>query len=139
MTKSFFLVRRFSGIRTEVSGKWIRIHLVFVSQIYLPYVYQKNFILGSFFWGYICTELPGGRLAEIIGTRRVFGYAMLLSSILTIITPWAADLGYIPVIILRVLLGFFLVIIIINISNFHYIDKVFIYLLQLFPLISIDL
>ncbi|VVC95643.1 unnamed protein product [Leptidea sinapis] len=28
---------------------------------------QKNHLLGCFFWGYILTEVPGGRLAEVIG------------------------------------------------------------------------
>ncbi|CAG9138783.1 unnamed protein product, partial [Plutella xylostella] len=30
---------------------------------------QKNHLLGCFFWGYVMTELPGGRLAEIFGAR----------------------------------------------------------------------
>lgn len=68
-----------------------------------------NLILGSFFWGYICTELPGGRLAEIIGTKRVFGYSMLISSFITLLTPLAATLGYEVVAALRVVLGFMLV------------------------------
>lgn len=42
--------------------------------------YQQNLMLGSFFWGYVLTELPGGRLAEVIGGRRVFGYSMLFAS-----------------------------------------------------------
>nr|CAD7448094.1 unnamed protein product [Timema bartmani] len=71
--------------------------------------YQQNFMLGCFFWGYLCTELPGGRLAEIIGARRVFGYSMLAASIITVVTPAAANLSYIAVIILRVLLGLMLV------------------------------
>lgn len=71
--------------------------------------YQQNFILGSFFWGYICTELPGGRLAEVVGGRRVFGYSMLAASVITLLTPVAANMSYVAVIILRVLLGFFLV------------------------------
>lgn len=66
-------------------------------------------ILGSFFWGYICTEFPGGRLAEIIGTKRVFGYSMLASSFITLLTPLAATLGYTAVVVLRVVLGFMLV------------------------------
>lgn len=44
--------------------------------------YQQNLMLGSFFWGYVLTELPGGRLAEIIGGRRVFGYSMLFASVM---------------------------------------------------------
>ncbi|XP_032666804.1 putative inorganic phosphate cotransporter [Odontomachus brunneus] len=70
--------------------------------------YEVNLILGSFFWGYICTELPGGRLAEIIGTRRVFGYSMLIASLITLLTPLAAALGYAVVAALRVVLGFML-------------------------------
>ncbi|XP_011136640.1 sialin isoform X1 [Harpegnathos saltator] len=70
--------------------------------------YEVNLILGSFFWGYICTELPGGRLAEIIGTKRVFGYSMLISSFITLLTPLAATLGYEVVAALRVVLGFML-------------------------------
>lgn len=71
--------------------------------------YLQNLILGCFFWGYICTELPGGRLAEVIGARRVFGYSMLCASIVTVLTPLACDFHYIAVIVLRVILGFMLV------------------------------
>ncbi|KAF4521620.1 hypothetical protein B566_EDAN006662, partial [Ephemera danica] len=44
-------------------------------------------ILSSFFWGYIVLQLPGGRLAELIGGRRVFGYALLIASLLSAATP----------------------------------------------------
>ncbi|XP_075153286.1 sialin [Haematobia irritans] len=70
--------------------------------------YQQNFVLGCFFWGYILTELPGGRLAELIGGRRVFGHSMLWASLLTLITPLAANLHYVLLIIVRVVLGFML-------------------------------
>ncbi|XP_057327307.1 putative inorganic phosphate cotransporter [Microplitis mediator] len=70
--------------------------------------YQVNFILGAFFWGYICTELPGGRLAEVIGAKRVFGYSMLISSIVTLLTPISATFGYKFVAGLRIILGFML-------------------------------
>ncbi|PBC26385.1 putative inorganic phosphate cotransporter isoform X2 [Apis cerana] len=70
--------------------------------------YEVNIILGSFFWGYICTELPGGRLAEIIGPKRVFGHSMLVSSAVTFLTPWLATYGYIAVAMLRTVIGFML-------------------------------
>ncbi|XP_055598838.1 sialin [Uranotaenia lowii] len=70
--------------------------------------YQQNLMLGSFFWGYVLTELPGGRLAEVIGGRRVFGYSMLCASLLTLLLPLAAYTDYIAVVILRAVLGFFL-------------------------------
>jgi ACS family sodium-dependent inorganic phosphate cotransporter len=70
--------------------------------------YQQNFVLGSFFWGYILTELPGGRLAELIGGHRVFGHSMLWASVITLLTPAAALFNYNALIVLRVLLGFML-------------------------------
>ncbi|XP_048478594.1 sialin isoform X1 [Plutella xylostella] len=69
---------------------------------------QKNHLLGCFFWGYVMTELPGGRLAEIFGARRIFGFSTLLASILTLLTPAAAAAGFGWAVALRVLLGFFL-------------------------------
>jgi ACS family sodium-dependent inorganic phosphate cotransporter len=69
---------------------------------------QQNFVLGSFFWGYVLTELPGGRLAELIGGHRVFGHSMLWASIITLLTPTAAFFNFNALICLRVLLGFML-------------------------------
>ncbi|XP_066259673.1 sialin [Euwallacea similis] len=69
---------------------------------------ESNAILGSFFWGYVLTELPGGRMAEIVGARKIFGGGMLMASILTILTPFAAYLNYYVLLILRAALGFFL-------------------------------
>lgn len=63
---------------------------------------------GCFFWGYILTELPGGRLAELVGGRRVFGHSMLWASVLTVVTPAAALLHFNALVVVRVLLGFML-------------------------------
>jgi hypothetical protein len=30
---------------------------------------EKNNVLGYFFWGYVLTQIPGGRLSEIFGTK----------------------------------------------------------------------
>lgn len=70
--------------------------------------YEQNYVLGCFFWGYVLTELPGGRLAEIIGARRVFGYSMLAASLITLLTPLACNWNIYAVILLRILLGLFL-------------------------------
>ncbi|XP_070492520.1 sialin [Chironomus tepperi] len=69
---------------------------------------QKQLILGSFFWGYVLTELPGGRLAELVGGHRVFGHSMFWASIITLLTPITAHMGYQAMVILRALLGFML-------------------------------
>ena len=34
---------------------------------------QQGIILGMFFYGYVLTQLPGGRLAEIVGGKWLFG------------------------------------------------------------------
>lgn len=70
--------------------------------------YEQNIILGCFFWGYLLTELPGGRLAELIGGYRVFGHSMLWASVLTLFTPVAAFIDFKAMVMVRVLLGFML-------------------------------
>ncbi|KAL1464582.1 hypothetical protein WDU94_004213 [Cyamophila willieti] len=70
--------------------------------------YDKNFLIGSFFWGYLCTEIPGGRLAEIVGARRVFGYSMLLASLATLLSPLASKMHFYLIVLLRVVIGFML-------------------------------
>lgn len=67
--------------------------------------HQKNDILGCFYWGLVLTSIPGGRLSEIYGTRIVLGIAMLMSSILTLLTPVACYLHYYCVIAIRFALG----------------------------------
>lgn len=79
--------------------------------------HQQNLILGSFFWGYLMTELPGGRLAEVVGARRVLGVSMLLASLLTLVTPAAANLSYLAIVALRAFIGFLLV------STFRYLHS----------------
>nr|XP_022917118.1 sialin [Onthophagus taurus] len=70
--------------------------------------YQQNMILGSFFWGYVLTELPGGHMADAIGGHKIFGGGTLAASILTLLTPLACYWGFVPVVLIRALLGFFL-------------------------------
>ncbi|RZC32717.1 MFS 1 and/or Sugar tr domain containing protein [Asbolus verrucosus] len=68
---------------------------------------EKNDILGCFFWGYVLTEIPGGLLSEMFGSRIVLGTSMLLASVLTFLTaPAAIYFPYEWVIVVRVCLGF---------------------------------
>ena len=67
-------------------------------------------IIGSFYYGYILTQVPGGRLSEVIGTKRVLGVSMAGVAILNLLLPlatMAADLNDFPwlVIIVRALMG----------------------------------
>jgi MFS family permease len=62
-------------------------------------------ILGSFFFGYITTQIPGGYLASKYGGKNFFGGGVLLASILTMLTPVAARRSVSWLIALRILEG----------------------------------
>lgn len=66
---------------------------------------EQSLLLGSYFWGYLFTTLPGGLLAEWIGGRSVVGWTMAASAILTAVIPLCAGLSYWLVFILRFATG----------------------------------
>ncbi|GIY91729.1 hypothetical protein CEXT_98891 [Caerostris extrusa] len=66
----------------------------------------QGVILGSFFYGYFITQLPGGILAEKYGAKWLFGGGILVTAIFSLLTPLAADLGTPVFIAVRVLEGF---------------------------------
>lgn len=65
----------------------------------------QGLVLGSFFYGYVLTQIPGGRMAELIGGKLIYGYGVLITAIFTLLTPIAAywDLPFL--ILVRVLEG----------------------------------
>ncbi|XP_043536414.1 sialin isoform X1 [Chiloscyllium plagiosum] len=65
----------------------------------------QGWILSSFFFGYIVTQIPGGYLAGRFGGKLLLGFGILGTSVLTLLTPPAAALSAYCVIILRVLEG----------------------------------
>uniref|UniRef100_A0A8C5N1K0 Vesicular glutamate transporter 1 n=1 Tax=Leptobrachium leishanense TaxID=445787 RepID=A0A8C5N1K0_9ANUR len=62
-------------------------------------------IHGSFFWGYIVTQIPGGYIASRLAANRVFGAAIVLTSTLNMLIPSAARVHYGCVIFVRILQG----------------------------------
>ncbi|XP_035386781.1 vesicular glutamate transporter 1 [Electrophorus electricus] len=62
-------------------------------------------IHGSFFWGYIITQIPGGFICQKFAANRVFGFAIVATSILNLLIPSAARTHYWCVIVVRVLQG----------------------------------
>jgi ACS family sodium-dependent inorganic phosphate cotransporter len=62
-------------------------------------------ILGSFYYGYTLTQIPGGRAAEIYGCKRVLIVAVFFWSVATIVTPLMAKISFSALIASRVLLG----------------------------------
>ncbi|XP_056147989.1 sialin [Lampris incognitus] len=65
----------------------------------------QGWILGSFFYGYILTQVPGGYLASRCGAKWLMGFGILGTVIFTLLTPVAADLGAGYLIAVRVLEG----------------------------------
>ncbi|KAM9481679.1 vesicular glutamate transporter 3 isoform 1-T1 [Clarias gariepinus] len=62
-------------------------------------------IHGSFFWGYIVTQIPGGFISNKLAANRVFGAAIFLTSVLNMFIPSAARVHYGCVLFVRVLQG----------------------------------
>jgi MFS family permease len=50
----------------------------------------KSSLLSSFFYGYAITQIPGGWLADRFGGRRVYGTALAISGIATLLMPVGA-------------------------------------------------
>ncbi|XP_018427505.1 PREDICTED: sialin [Nanorana parkeri] len=65
----------------------------------------QGWILGSFFYGYIITQIPGGYIAGKIGGKMLLGFGILGTAVFTLLTPLAADLGAGYLIALRALEG----------------------------------
>ncbi|CAM4724094.1 unnamed protein product [Leuciscus chuanchicus] len=79
-----------------------------------PYVVKAQFtwdpetvgmIHGSFFWGYIVTQIPGGFICQKFAANRVFGFAVVSTSILNMLIPSAARMHFGAVICVRILQG----------------------------------
>eukprot|EP00049_Salpingoeca_infusionum_P011253 m.193539 g.193539 ORF g.193539 m.193539 type:complete len:153 (-) comp14881_c0_seq6:3913-4371(-) len=51
---------------------------------------KTTIVLSSFFYGYIVTQLPGGWLATRFGAKYVYGFGVLTTTVLTLLTPLAA-------------------------------------------------
>uniref|UniRef100_UPI00398EAF9C vesicular glutamate transporter 2.2 n=1 Tax=Pristiophorus japonicus TaxID=55135 RepID=UPI00398EAF9C len=62
-------------------------------------------IHGSFFWGYIVTQIPGGYIASRLAANRVFGAAIFLTSTFNMLIPSAAKVHYGFVMFIRILQG----------------------------------
>jgi MFS family permease len=65
----------------------------------------QGLILSSFYWGYIVTQLPGGRLAEVFGPKHVLSVSLLGTALVTMFVPLATKFHYALVIMLRIAMG----------------------------------
>ncbi|XP_060988030.1 sialin isoform X3 [Dama dama] len=65
----------------------------------------QGWILGSFFYGYIITQIPGGYVASKSGGKLLLGFGILGTAVFTLFTPLAADFGVGALVALRALEG----------------------------------
>uniref|UniRef100_A0A6M2DW71 Putative permease of the major facilitator superfamily protein n=1 Tax=Xenopsylla cheopis TaxID=163159 RepID=A0A6M2DW71_XENCH len=65
----------------------------------------QGVILGSFFYGYVLTQIPGGRLAEVFGGKLIYGLGVFITALFTLLTPVAARINYWLLLVVRILEG----------------------------------
>nr|KAG5698155.1 hypothetical protein BaRGS_001750 [Batillaria attramentaria] len=65
----------------------------------------QGFILGAFFWGYLVLQVPGGRVSERLGAKRVIAICMFPVAILNIISPWCARASPYLFMVVRIFVG----------------------------------
>ena len=65
----------------------------------------QGLILGSFYYGYMSTNILGGVLADRFGGKRVFALFMSLATIATLLSPVAARASDAALIFMRILVG----------------------------------
>ncbi|EFN85105.1 Putative inorganic phosphate cotransporter [Harpegnathos saltator] len=54
---------------------------------------EKRLVLSSFFWGYICTQIPSSIVARQWSAKKLFSLALIVCGVATIVTPLAAYYG----------------------------------------------
>ncbi|XP_068217631.1 vesicular glutamate transporter 1-like [Palaemon carinicauda] len=65
----------------------------------------QGLILGSFYYGYAISQIIGGRLAELYGTKIIYGTGILSGGISALLSPMMARLHFGALIALRILQG----------------------------------
>ncbi|PSN33881.1 hypothetical protein C0J52_09551 [Blattella germanica] len=66
---------------------------------------MKGYALSAYYYGYVATQLLGGRLSEVIGSKFVLGPGVFVAGLVTLLSPLAAKLHISAFIAARVLAG----------------------------------
>lgn len=66
---------------------------------------EQGLVLGSYFWGYFITQIPGGRLSELYGGKWVFWTATCLNILGLLLSPVCSYAGYQYLILMRIIMG----------------------------------
>ncbi|XP_031343250.1 vesicular glutamate transporter 1-like [Photinus pyralis] len=67
----------------------------------------QGYVLSSFFYGYIVTQLVGGWMAAKFGGKHVFGIGIAVTGALTVVSPFVAKQSVSLLIAVRILEGLF--------------------------------
>ncbi|CAL1268940.1 unnamed protein product [Larinioides sclopetarius] len=65
----------------------------------------QGIILSSFYYGYVMTQLPGGVLCDKFGAKWLFGGGVLVTTVLYLLIPVAANWGVMAITMIRILEG----------------------------------
>lgn len=65
----------------------------------------KGLVQSSFFWGYICSQLPAGYCADRFGGKQVLFGGMAVTGVMALLTPVAASTGLGALFAVRTFLG----------------------------------
>lgn len=65
----------------------------------------QGILHGSFFYGYLVSQVPGGWIAHKYGAKLPFALCMLVQGLLTLLSPLAANAGVWVFFFVRVLIG----------------------------------
>ena len=111
--KSGFWQTRYSVIMMCFAATFIcYIDRVNISVAIIPMAEEFNWdvttqgaILSSFYIGYLLMQIGGGHLADKLGGKIVLGLGVLIWSLFTIITPWAAFMGLFALYMARIGMG----------------------------------
>lgn len=82
----------------------LKIRLLF--QTYPTWANEKNIILSSFFWGYVCFQVVAGQVSKRYGAKYVLLGAIFITSLFSILIPvFGSTFGYGGVIACRIIQG----------------------------------
>ena len=84
-------------VRHLLANLCIRLNFCFFS--------LQSLVLGCFFYGYVLSQIPGGRAAEYFGGKWILGLGILITSIFTILMPIAAKIDFKLLVAVRVIEG----------------------------------
>lgn len=66
----------------------------YIRKIKFALIYVQGTVLSSFFWGYACTQIIAGQVADRVGAEKVLRICTFSWALLTFFTPLLFDLSY---------------------------------------------